>query len=73
MIFLSWESREGCRREYLVTPHKPLYNCEPGGKGWLEANINFKYCHLSYVEVIPGILEERKKKKRTQASFSLVY
>lgn len=35
-----------------------------GGKGWLEANIDFKHCHLSYVEVIPGILKEKKEKKR---------
>lgn len=35
-----------------------------GGKGWLEANIDLKHFHLSYVEVISGILKEKKKKKR---------
>lgn len=40
-----------------------------GGEGWLEANIDFKHCHLSYVEVIPGILKEKKKKKKENTSF----
>lgn len=82
-FLMRWGNKEGYRRcgvkwkEYLVTPHKPPYNCEPGGEGW-ERVARSKYRLQALSSFVCGgdtwyFERKKRKKKRTQASFSSVY
>lgn len=77
-FLMRWGNKEGNRRcgvkrkEYLVTPHKPPYNCEPGGEGWVRV-ARSKYRLQALSSFVCGgdtwYFERKKKKKKENTSF----